>query len=384
MQSLPYATQLLGRLGADVVKIEHPTRGDLGRGSFPAITDRAGQSMGATFLRNNQNKRSVALDLKHPEAKAVFMDLAGHFDVVAENFKAGGMAKFGLDYEAVSAVHPKTIYLSVSGFGNTTESPYGHWPAFAPIAEAMAGLYSFNRGPDEPAKVSPAGALGDTGTGLFAAVGVLAALRRRDQTGIGGYVDISMFDSMVAFADVVPNYWSLGKDPRTPTAMINHGFPITNGELVIQVGREHQFERLAETVGHPEWTTDERFATREGWLANLDEIRAAVHTWAGDRSTTEAAELLAATGVACSPIFEASDLVNDPHVANRNMLAKIDRPDGGDPVLTPGNPVKISDVDDVDANGPPTLGEHTDQVLTQELDLSPERLAELRASGAIG
>lgn len=384
MQSLPYATQLLSRLGADVVKVEHPTRGDLGRGSLPAITDAAGASMGATFLRNNQNKRSIALDLKQPEAKEVFLQLAANFDVVAENFKAGGMAKFGLDYAAVSEHHPKVVYLSVSGFGNTVESPYGHWPAFAPIAEAMSGLYAFNRGPDERPKVSPVGALGDTGTGLFAVIGVLAALRQRDATGVGSYVDIAMFDSMVAFADLVPNYHSLGKDPRTPSLLINDGFVIDSGELVIQVGREHQFARLVETIGHPEWVDDERFATRAGWREHLDALREAVRVWAGDRTTIDAADELAAAGVACSPIFEAADIVADQHVAARNMLAQIDRPDGGDPVLTPGNPVKISGVDDNDRSGPPTLGQHTDDVLQSELGLSDAQLAALRDAGAIG
>ncbi len=161
-------------------------------------------------------KRSIGLDMKNPAAKEVFLQLVPKFDVVCENYKPGTMESFGLGYDVVAATHPKVVYCSISGFGNTVESPYGHWPAFAPIAEAMAGLYNLNRRADEPIKVSPVGALGDTGSGMFAVIGILAALRHRDQTGEGQYVDISMYDCMVSFADLVPNYWSLGKDPRTP------------------------------------------------------------------------------------------------------------------------------------------------------------------------
>ena len=385
MQALPFATQLLARLGADVVKVEHPTRGDLGRGSLPAMTDATGATVGATYLRNNLAKRSIGLDLAHPDAKRLFLDLVPRFDVVAENFKPGGMAKFGLDFDAVAAVHPGVVYVSVSGFGNTVASPYGHWPAFAPIAEAMSGMYAFNRPAGEPVKVSPVGALGDTGSGLFAAVGLLAALRRKDRTGEGAYVDISMFDCMVAFADIVPNYWSMGRDPRTVPPLINHGFAVGSGEIVVQVGRPHQFARLVETIGRPEWAEDERFATPQGWVDHLGDLRAAVRAWAGDRSTIEVADALAAAGIAAAPVFEAADLVDDPHVRARHMLTEIPRTDGVDqPVLTPGNPVKISGLDDSDASPPPTLGQDTDAVLRDELGLSEERLTALRHAGAIG
>ena len=384
MQALPFATQLLARLGADVVKVEHPERGDLGRGSLPAVTDETGASVGATYLRNNLSKRSIGLDLSRPEAREIFLELVPRFDVVAENFKPGGMAKFGLAYDDVAAVHPSVVYVSISGFGNTVESPYGHWPAFAPIAEAMSGMYAFNRPRDEPVKVSPVGALGDTGSALFAAVGLLAALRHADRTGEGSYVDISMFDCMVAFADVVPNYWSLGRDPRDVPLLINHSFPIETGEIVMQVGRPHQFARLVETIGHPEWVDDERFASPPGWVEHIEVLRAGVRAWAGNRSTIEVAEALAAAGIAAAPVFEAGDLVRDPHVRARHMLTEIPRTDGVDqPVLTPGNPVKLAGYDDAIATAPPTLGQHTAEVLRTELGMDDERMAELRELGAI-
>ena len=384
MQSLPYATQLMARMGAEVVKIEHPVRGDLGRGSTPTIADPEGRPVGGTYLRNNLNKRSVGMDLKNPKAIDLIRQMIPSFDVLAENLKPGTLEKSGLGYSDLSQVHPGLIYLSVSGFGNLGESPYGHWPAYAPIAEAMGGLYAINRADGENVKVSPVGALGDTGTGLYAVIGVLMALRQRERHGHGQHVDIAMFDAMVAFGDMVPNYWSLGADPRVPTPIINDGFPIDSGELVMQIGREHQFERLCHLIGRPEWLEDEGFSTRDGWRENLDEIRAAVRAWAGDRSTVEAANDLAAAGLAAAPVFEAPDVIDDPHVAARHMMVEIPRPDADTPVLTPGNPVKMSAVSEGPDTRPPWLGEHTDEVLAAELGLGKEALAELRADGVIG
>ncbi len=388
MQSLPYATQLLARLGADVVKIEHPGRGDLGRGASPGVSDATGRHVGATFLRNNLSKRSVAIDLKQPEGRDLVLALAPRFDVVAENSKPGSMEGFGLAYPDVSAVHPGVVYLSVSGFGNVPGAPagpYAGWPAFAPVAEAMAGLYTLARPEGSPVQVSPVGALGDTGTALFAVVGVLAALRHRDRTGEGQHVDVAMFDSMVAFGDIVPNYWSLGKDPRTPTAIVNHGFPIASGEIVVQVGREHQFERLVTVIGRPEWTTDQRFADRSGWLAHIDVLREAVASWAGELTPVEAAGALADAGIAAAPVFEAADVVSDVHLAARNMLMAIPRHDGVEqPVLTPGNPVKLSKMAEGPDTEPPPLGAHTAQVLSDELGLDDGELERLRSAGVIG
>ncbi|MXW57362.1 MAG: CoA transferase [Acidimicrobiia bacterium] len=384
MQSLPYATQLMARMGAEVVKIEHPVRGDLGRGSTPTIADPEGRPVGGTYLRNNLSKRSVGMDLKNPKAIDLIRQMIPNFDVLAENLKPGTLDKSGLGYNDLSQVHPGLIYLSVSGFGNLGESPYGHWPAYAPIAEAMGGLYAINRAEGENVKVSPVGALGDTGTGLYGVIGVLMALRQRERHGHGQHVDIAMFDAMVAFGDMVPNYWSLGADPRVPTPIINDGFPIDSGELVMQIGREHQFERLCHLIGRPEWLEDERFSTRDGWRENLDEIRTAVRTWAGDRTTVEAANDLAAAGLAAAPVFEAPDVIDDPHVAARHMMVEIPRPDSDTPVLTPGNPVKMSAVSEGPDFRPPWLGEHTDEVLAAELGLDEAALAELRADGVIG
>ncbi len=384
MQALPWATQLLARLGADVVKVEHPKGGDSGRGSVPAMLDPDGRSVGATFLRNNLNKRSICVDLKNPEGRQLILDLAPKFDIVAENSKAGALERLGLGYEAIAAVAPRTIYLSVNGFGSSG-SPYDRWPAYAPIAEAMSGIYEFKRQGDDPPVVAPMGGLGDIGSALFATIGVLAALRHRDATGRGQRVDIAMLDAMVAITDLVPNFWSLGLRNGELGPLIMHGFRAGDGWFIVQVGRENQFAKLVEAVGHPEWADDPRFATRQGWLDHLDDVlRPAIESWAASKTKVEACDALAAIGVAAGPCYSDEEVVHDEHVAARNMLVEMPRTDGVEqPVLIPGNPVKMSDVAEGPETRVPWLGEHTDELLATELGYDDARVAELRSSGAI-
>jgi crotonobetainyl-CoA:carnitine CoA-transferase CaiB-like acyl-CoA transferase len=386
MQALPYATQLLTRLGAEVIKVESVKGGDLGRGSQPSITDPDGRSVGATFLRNNLGKRSICVDLKSPEGKQLILDLAPKFDIVAENFKGGALSRMGLGYDDIAAVHPAVVYLSVSGFGNTVATPYDGWPAYAAVAEAMSGIYDYKREPDRPPVVSPVGALGDIGTALFGTIGLLAALRHRDRTGEGQYIDVAMFDSMVAMTDLVTNFWSMGlrPEPGQGLAMILDGFKASNGWFIIQVGREHEFERLANLIGKSEWLSDERLATRAGWREHMDDmLRPGVNEWAAAMTNVDACRALADAGVAAGPCLTAQQVIDDPHVAARNMLVEIPRPEGGDPVLTPGNPVKMSKMADGPETRMPWLGEHTDEVLAQELGLDNEVLGQLRANGVI-
>ena len=386
MQALPYATQLLARLGADVVKVESVKGGDLGRGSQPGITDPEGRFVGATYLRNNLDKKSICVDLKAPEGKQLILDLAPKFDIVAENFKGGALSRMGLGYDDIAAVHPGVIYLSVSGFGNTVETPYDGWPAYAAVAEAMSGIYDYKLEPGRPPAVSPVGALGDIGTALFGTIGILAALRHRDRTGLGQYIDVAMFDAMISMTDLVTNFWSLGLRPAPGQglAMILDGFEASNGWFIIQVGREHEFERLANLVGKPEWLTDERLSTRAGWREHMDDIlRPGVKEWAADKTNIEACKALADAGVAAGPCLTAQQVIDDPHVAARNMLMEIPRPEGGDPVLTPGNPIKMSRVSEGPDVRMPWLGEHTNEVLAAELGLDDARIEQLRAEGVI-
>lgn len=385
MQSLPWATQFLARLGADVVKVEHPLHGESGRAAQPAISDPQGRSLGATFLRNNLNKRSIGIDLKSDQGQKLVRELAGQFDVVCENFKPGTLAKIGLDYETLAKENEKLIYLSLSGFGNTRQSPYKHWPAFASVAEAMSGMYEAQ----QPPLMNPVPGLGDTGTGLFAVVGVMAALRHRDVTGVGQYIDLSMFDSMLSIADYPINVWSMGIQPKPDEQMHAPGlaarFKASDGAFIVQAYRENQFERFAKAVGKEQWLDDPRLATRYDWSKNKDTVLAPdVEAWAADKTMVEACEILATAGVACAPSMRPENLFDDPHVEAHDMLVEIPQPTGdGEPVVVLGNPLKFSKVVDGGDTRVPWVGEHTAEVLADFLDMDNSKIEELVKLGVL-
>jgi crotonobetainyl-CoA:carnitine CoA-transferase CaiB-like acyl-CoA transferase len=385
MAAMPFATQVLARLGADVVKVEHPVHGESGRAASPSISDPEGRTVGATFLRSNLGKRSVGIDLRRDAGRDLVLRLVPHFDVFAENFKAGTIDRLGLGYDVVSERHPGCVYVSASGFG-ADASEYGEWPAYASIVEAMSGIYDFMRRPDERPRPNPVGALGDISTALFAVIGVLAALRHRDATGLGQRIDLAMYDATVAMTDIVPNFYSLGWDRQpSPVPYLITSFRASDGWFVMQMVREHQFVALADLLGRHEWKTDPRFAERTGWDVHLDDvIRPAVETWAADKTKREAAAQLSAAGLAVGPVHEAAEVVADPHLAARNMLVEMERPDGsGPPVLIPGNPIKMSRVAEGPETRVPWVGEHTAEVLHAELGCTDAELAELRANGVI-
>jgi formyl-CoA transferase len=387
MQALPFATQLLGHMGAEVVKVEHPRTGDSGRGSKPAVHDIDGEEVGATYLRNNLGKKSIAVALKHPDGIALIKKLVPRFDVVGENFKTGTMQRLGLSYDVLSKIHPGLIYVSVSGFGNLRPSPYREWGAYAPIAEAMAGFYESRREPDEKPRVGPAGALGDIGSSLFATIGILAALRHRDRTGRGQYVDVAMYDAMVAMADVIPFFWSMGlrsRGTKGRRAGVVDVFQARDGWFILQCVRPHQLEKLAHAVGHPEWLSDERLETGFGWTEHCEDlIRPGIEGWAKDKTMLEACMELNTQGVACGPCNGPEHVINDVHVRDHNMLIEVPRPDSDQDLLVVGNPIKFSE----SAEGPthrwPTLGQDTDDVLRTDAGLSDDELKALRDQGVI-
>jgi crotonobetainyl-CoA:carnitine CoA-transferase CaiB-like acyl-CoA transferase len=391
MQALPFATQLLTRLGAEVVKVEAPGTGDLGRTALPAMADPQGRGVGATFLRNNLNKRSVVIDLKQPEGRDLVLRLAPRFDVVAENFRAGAAERLGLAYADLAAVHGTVVYLSISGFGRpvpagTPASPYDGWPALASMVEAMSGAYEFKRPPEQAPIGSPMGGLGDIVTALFAVIGIQAGLRQRDRTGRPQQIDVAMFDAMVAVLDVVPNFWSMGIPMGTPWPGILHAFRAADGWFMLQVLRAHQWPDLARAIGRPGWAEDPRFATPQGWLDHLDSaIRPAIEGWAAGRSKVEASATLNAAGLVAGPCATDAEVVVDPHLAQRHMLVEHPRTDGvAQPVLIPGLPIKFGEVAEGPETRVPWLGEHTDEVLAAELGVERSELDSLRGRGVIG
>lgn len=386
MQALPMATQLLAVLGARVIKVE-PPGGEAGRGARPRVPEPDGSTVGGTFARNNLNKDSIVLDLKNDAGRATFLELAAQVDVVAENMRPGVMDRLGLGYDDVAAVAPRVVYVSVSGFGNRTASPYREFPAYAPVAEAMAGLYELGREDGEPPRGGIAGALGDNAAALFAAIGVLAALRHRDRTGLGQHVDVAMLDAMVAINDMYPQVWSLGLPAATAAGRgtgILRTFKASDGYFLVAVIREHQLARLADVVGRPEWPQDPRLADRAAWSEHVDDVfRPALESWAATRTRLEAVAELARAGVPAGPCYTMDDLADDEHVRSHHML--VDVPTGaGERALVVGNPIKLSRV----AEGPlrryPSPGQDTDGVLGDLLGLGPADIAARRKEGAFG
>jgi crotonobetainyl-CoA:carnitine CoA-transferase CaiB-like acyl-CoA transferase len=388
MHSLPHATQLMALMGADVIKVEPPS-GEAGRTGRPTITDVDGRPTGSTFLRNNLAKRSMTIDLKQPRGRALFLRLSATVDVVAENFRPGTADKLGIGYDDVRAVNARVVYVSISGFGNAADpsSPYREWAAYAPIVEGMAGLYEYARDGDAPPRPASAGALGDTAPGLYAVIGTLAALRERDRTGVGCHVDVSMYDAMIAVADVV-HPASVGVQPSRALDGIGilHAFRARDGWFTVEVVREPHFPRFAGAVGHPEWTDDVRLASRTGWSAHMEDvIRPGVEAWAAPMTKLEAASALAARGVAAGPVNTAADIVADPHVQARAVIVGAATPEHQ--VRVVGNPIAFRSGGQAppDTASPrwPTLGADTDEVLRHRLGLDASEIDELRNSGVI-
>jgi crotonobetainyl-CoA:carnitine CoA-transferase CaiB-like acyl-CoA transferase len=394
MHSLPHATQLLALLGADVIKVE-PPGGEAGRSGRPTLVDRDDHIVGSTFIRNNLAKSSIVIDLKSARGLELFLRLAATVDVVAENFRPGTAEKLGIAYDDVRRVNARAVYVSISGFGNADAppSPYREWAAYAPIVEGMAGLYEYSREPSVPPRPALAGALGDTAPGLYAVIGVLAALHERERTGAGRYVDISMYDAMIAVADVV-HPASMGVEPSHAVDGIGilHAFRAQDGFFTVEVVREGHFPRFATAVGHLEWLDDARLLTRSGWSAHIDDvIRPGVEAWAATRSKRDAATELARHGVAAGPVNTAADIRADPHVRARAFVHEFSPLGAEDPdVAVVGSPIAFHPnppggaPEDVGSPGRwPLVGEHTDRVLRARLAIDDTELAELRATGVI-
>jgi len=386
MQALPFSTQLLGMLGAEVIKVEAPG-GEAGRTARPRVPLPDGTTTGGTFARNNLSKSSIVLDLKNPEGRATFLQLAAQVDVVAENMRPGVMDRLGVGYDDIAAIAPRVIYLSVSGFGNRTPSPYQHWPAYAPVAEAMSGLYEISRDPGSPPRPGVAGALGDISAALFATIGVLAAVRHRDATGLGQHVDISMLDSMLSINDMYLQVSSLGL-PATMaggrgTGIMNT-FKAADGYFLIAVIREHQLARLATLVGRTDWATDPRLADRADWSERVDDVfRPALEAWAGERTRLEAVAAMAEAGIPAGPCYTWDDLVDDEHVRNHHML--VETPTGsGAPVHQPGNPIKMSRAAEGPLRPAPRPGQDTSAVLSTLLGASDADIERRAEAGAFG
>ncbi|WP_260484402.1 CaiB/BaiF CoA transferase family protein [Sphingomicrobium flavum] len=381
----PWCTQLLADLGAEVIKVEKPGAGDDTRHWGPPWHKHEGQKVAAYFLAANRGKKSVALDFSKPEGAEVVRRMAADADVVVENFKVGGLAKFGLDAASLRTLNPRLIYASVTGFGQ--DGPYADRAGYDYMIQAMGGMMSVTGQPDgtpggEPIKVGVA--IADIFTGMYTASAILAALNERERTGEGATIDMALFDTQLAvLANQASNAMVSGKDPTRmgnahPNIVPYQPFTTLDRPIVIAVGNDGQFAKLAAICGHPEWVEDERFATNAARVANRDAIVAKVGAVIADQSSDHWLGQLLQAGIPAGPINRISEALADPQAVHRG--AKQLRGEGAlGPVPMVGSPVRINNDRADAALPPPALGEHSIEILCDYL--SDEELDRLRSQG---
>jgi crotonobetainyl-CoA:carnitine CoA-transferase CaiB-like acyl-CoA transferase len=379
----PWCTQLLADLGAEVVKIERPGAGDDTRHWGPPWHGEGDSRVAAYFLSSNRGKKSAAIDFAKPEGAALVRRLAEQSDVVVENFKVGGLKKFGLDPESLRAANPRLIAASITGFGQ--DGPYAERAGYDYIIQAMGGLMSITGQPDGtpgggPMRVGVA--VVDLFTGLYTTVAILAALFRRERTGEGAYVDMALFDTQLAMlANQASNALVSGKDPPRqgnthPNIVPYQAFEASDQPLVIAVGNDRQFARLAELCGHPEWVSDERFASNGARVANRGEMVRLVSSSIRKKSAAEWFARLEDAGIPAGPINTISQALADVQAQHRKTVRTL----AGMPTV--GSPVRI-DGDRADSDlPPPALGQHTAEVLAA-LDLDAAEIDRLRSEGVV-
>ncbi|BBQ01987.1 formyl-CoA transferase (plasmid) [Burkholderia sp. SFA1] len=383
----PFASMWLADAGAEVVKIEVPGGGDFARSTSPTKPGIDGLPSSLSFLRANRNKKSVTLDLKHPEGKRVFKSLAAEADVVLENLRPNVMDRLGLGYAELSRINPRLIYAAISGFGHgdIQPSPYGDLPAFDIVGQAMSGLmYRPERSGDRPVYLGFS--LADIQCGNLALHGIMLALIHRVRSGRGKKVDISMVDASLVLNEISVTMYSATKQVAPPgvhavTAPFG-AYRVADGYIVIAVIGEHIWKRFCEVINRPELVGDARFESGTSRRQHMTALNAHIDAWLDGKDRDEALGLLRAGGVPCSTVNDVADLFDCPHVAARNMLMQLDDPVWGN-IHVAGNPIKMPDVPEPESNVPPLLGEHNRDVLRDWLGMSEAQIGALREQHAI-
>jgi crotonobetainyl-CoA:carnitine CoA-transferase CaiB-like acyl-CoA transferase len=388
----PWATQLLADFGAEVIKVEHPRGGDDTRSwGPPYLHDAEGRatSESAYYLSTNRGKRSVAIDLARPEGQELVRGLAAQADVLVENFKVGGLARYGLGYRDVQPSNPALIYLSISAFGQ--DGPDAAEPGYDAMIQGMGGLMSITGLPDGEAGAGPQKvgvAVADLMCGMYAATGILAALHERQASGQGQYIDLSLLDTQVAWlANQNLNYLVGGMPPvRRGTAHPNivpyQAFATADGHVMLAVGNDAQFSRFCAAIGLPELAEDPAYATNSARVANRRTLVPVLERHLRKRSSVEWLAEMKAVQVPCGPINDLAQVFAEPQVKHRGLRIDLPHPTAGS---VPGvrNPVLFGRTPVAYDRAPPPLGADTDAVLARRLGLGAERLASLRKRGII-
>lgn len=388
----PWAGQILGDLGAEVIKIERPGRGDDTRAwGPPYLNDAQGAptSESAYYLSANRNKQSVTLDITKPEGQRLIKELVAECDVLLENFKVGGLKRYGLDYDSLAAINPRLIYCSITGFGQ--DGPYAERPGYDFLIQGMGGLMSITGQPDgEPGggPVKAGVALTDITTGLYAAIAVLAAINHRHQSGEGQHIDMALLDVQVAtLANQAMNFLTSGIAPGRmgnahPNIVPYQTFPAADGDIILTIGNDDQFARFCDAAGHPEWAAEERYATNAARVANRATLIPALRQTTVMKTTAEWLRLLEDAGVPGGPVNTIDQVFEDPQVKHRGLRIDLSHP-LTESVPLVGSPLRLSRSPVHYASAPPLLGEHTATVLTGLLGLDAGELARLKADGVI-
>tara|TARA_R110002110_G_scaffold82082_8_gene213447 strand:+ start:3174 stop:4391 length:1218 start_codon:yes stop_codon:yes gene_type:complete len=386
----PTCTQMLGDLGADVIKIEIPEKGDDTRKFAPPyLKDERGEDTpeAAYFAAANRNKRSITLDLTTEEGQALARKMIAKSDVLVENFKFGGLAKYGLAYDQLKDEFPSLVYCSITGFGHT--GPYAKRPGYDVLIQAMGGFMSVTGDPEgEPQKAGIP--IADLMAGMYAAVSINAALRHREITGKGQHIDIGMLDTTTAMLSIqAMNYLATGNNPprlgnQHPNIVPYQVFPTADGNIILACGNDAQFQRFCDFAERPDIAQDPQYATNSARLKNRDAITDLLTPIIQAKPSQHWLEGLEARSVSCGPINTIKQVFDDPQVLARDM--KISMPHaatGGAEIDIVGSPIKMSETGVTYRHAPPTLGQHTDEVLQEVLDLTADDIAKLKANGTI-
>jgi crotonobetainyl-CoA:carnitine CoA-transferase CaiB-like acyl-CoA transferase len=388
----PWATQVLADLGAEVIKVERPGAGDDTRQWGPPFTTQANGARGdaAYFLAANRNKRSITVDMARPEGADLLRRLAAKVNVVVENFKTGGLSKYGLDYAGLSAVNPRLVYASITGFGQ--DGPLKDKAGYDYMIQAMGGLMSITGQPDgspgaEPMKVGVA--VVDLFTGLYASNAVLAALLHARATGQGQHIDVALFDVQAAMlANQATNFFVSGKAPTRmgnahPNLAPYQPFATADGAVVIAVGNDGQFRSLCRAIGAADLGEDSRFVTNAIRVENRAELTTALAPFLTLRGTDAWIEALEAASVPCGPINTVDRVFAEPQAQHRGLVVDQARADLAETVQTVASPIRLSQTPVSYRHAPPALGADTETVLGEALGLSVNEIAALREAGVV-